>query len=126
VGLRFGRENFTKDFYDNRWHGAGTSNEYPSAKIGGGDNYRPNTFYVEDGSYFRIRNMQLGYTLDSKITSRWKMNRIRIFVNAQNAFNFFSYKGFSPEVGGAPGFAGIDANVYPLSATYNFGVNVTL
>jgi hypothetical protein len=62
LGLRFGAENFTKDFYDNRWHGAGTSTTYPSANIGGGENYKPNSFFVESGAYFRIRNLQLGYT----------------------------------------------------------------
>ncbi len=123
--LRFGNENFTQDFYNHRWHGAGTSNTYPSAKIGGGDNYLPNSFFVENGSYFRIRNMQLGYTLPGDLSKRWKMQRLRIYVNAQNAFNFFRYKGFSPEIGGGPRDAGIDNNVYPLFATYNFGVNVT-
>jgi TonB-linked SusC/RagA family outer membrane protein len=125
LGLRFGRENYTKDFYDNRWHGQGTSNEYPSAKIGGGDNYKPNTFFVESGSYFRVRNMQLGYTVSSMLTDKWHVSKLRVFVNAQNALNFFKYRGFSPEVGGGTTSAGIDANVYPLSATYNFGVNVT-
>lgn len=125
IGLRYGNENFTKDFYDHRWHGQGTSTSYSSANIGGGDNYRPNSFFVESGSYFRIRNMQLGYTLPATITDRWKMKKLRVFVNAQNAFNFFKYKGFSPEIGGSPTNAGIDANVYPLYATYNFGVNLT-
>jgi hypothetical protein len=50
---------------------------------------------------------------------------VRFFANAQNAINVFGYKGFSPEVGGGPTNEGIDANVYPLYATYNFGVNVT-
>ncbi len=125
LGLRFGNENFTKDFYDNRWHGQGTSNEYPSANIGGGDNYRPNTFFVEDGSYFRVRNMQLGYTLADNLISKWGLKKLRVYVNAQNAINSFKYRGFSPEVGGSPTNAGIDANVYPLSAIYNFGVNLT-
>lgn len=125
LGLRYGNENFTKDFYDRRWHGQGTSNSYPSANIGGGDNYRPNSFFVEDGSYFRIRNMQLGYTLPEFITNRWKIKKMRAYVNAQNAFNFFKYRGFSPEIGGPPTNAGIDTNVYPLYATYNFGVNVS-
>lgn len=125
LGLRFGNENFSKDFYDNRWNGAGSSNSYPSANIGGGDNYRPNSFYVENGSYFRIRNLQLGYTLSDNIISKWGIKKLRVYVNAQNAFNFFKYKGFSPEVGGSPTNAGIDANVYPLSAIYNFGVNLT-
>jgi TonB-linked SusC/RagA family outer membrane protein len=124
-GLRFGSENFSKDFYDNRWHGAGTSNTYPSANIGGGTNYLPNSWYVESGSYVRIRNIQLGYTLPTAMTSRWKMNRVRFYLNAQNALNFFSYTGFTPEVGGGPTNAGIDNSIYPLSATYNFGVNVS-
>jgi TonB-linked SusC/RagA family outer membrane protein len=125
LGLRFGNENFTQDFFNNRWHGQGTSTTYPSANIGGGENFRPNSFYVEDGSYFRIRNLQLGYTFSPSMTKRWRMKGLRVYANAQNAFNFFNYKGFSPEIGGTPGNAGIDTNVYPLYATYNFGVNVS-
>lgn len=124
-GLRFGSENFTQDFFDNRWHGAGTSNSYPSANIGGGTNYLPNSWFVEEGSYFRIRNIQLGYTLPTSMTNRWKVQKLRVYANAQNAFNFFSYTGFTPEVGGGPTAAGIDVNIYPLSAVYNFGVNLT-
>jgi TonB-linked SusC/RagA family outer membrane protein len=125
IGQRFGNENFTKDFYDKRWHGQGTSNTYPSAFLGGRDNYLPNEFYVENGSYFRIRNIQLGYNFPAAITEKWRMKNLRVFANAQNAFNFFRYRGFTPEIGGKPKEAGIDNNVYPLYATYNFGVNVT-
>ncbi|HMU47905.1 MAG TPA: TonB-dependent receptor [Chitinophagaceae bacterium] len=124
-GLRYGSENFSKDFYDNRWHGEGTSTTYPSANVGGGQNYYPNSWFVEDGSYLRIRNIQLGYTIPNSIISRWKVERIRFYVNAQNALNFFKYNGFTPEVGGGPTNGGIDNGIYPLSATYNFGVNVT-
>lgn len=125
MALRFGTENFTEDFYKNRWHGAGTSNLYPSVFLAGGQNPRANSFYVEDGSYLRVRNAQLGYTLRSSMTSRWKINKLRIYVNAQNPLNFFKYRGFSPEVGGSPTRAGVDVDVYPLYATYNFGVNLT-
>ncbi|RCH55431.1 SusC/RagA family TonB-linked outer membrane protein [Mucilaginibacter hurinus] len=125
-GLRFGAENFTKDFFDNRWHGEGTSNSYPSAAIGGGRNYLPNSYFVESGSYIRVRNLQLGYNLPERLTSKIFAKRLRVFANAQNAFNFFGYKGFNPEVsGGTPGNFGIDNGVYPIYATYNFGVNVT-
>jgi hypothetical protein len=124
LGLRFGTENFTRDFYENRWHGDGTSNTYPSANIGGGQNYLANSFYVESGSYFRVRNMQLGYMLPAALTSKMKLTSLRIFANAQNAFNFFNYRGFNPEVGGRPTEAGVDVNVYPLYATYNLGLNV--
>ena len=125
LALRFGTENFTEDFYNNRWHGAGTSTMYPSAFLAGGQNPRANSFYVEDGSYFRVRNAQLGYTLSPSITTRWRISKLRIYANAQNALNFFKFRGFSPEVGGSPTRAGVDVNVYPLYATYNFGVNLT-
>lgn len=125
-GKRFGAENYTKDFYDNRWHGEGTSNTYPSARVGGGRNYLPNTWFVEDGSYVRIRNVQLGYTLPQGLTSKWKLERVRVYANAQNVLNIFGYNGFTPEVTAiSPTSAGIDMNIYPLSATYNFGLNVT-
>ena len=125
LALRYGTENFTEDFYKNRWHGSGTSNLYPSVYLAGGQNPRANSFYVEDGSYFRVRNAQLGYTFSSALTNRWKISKLRIYANAQNPLNFFKYRGFSPEVGGSPTRAGVDVDVYPLYATYNFGVNLT-
>jgi hypothetical protein len=128
LALRFGTENFTQDFYENRWHGQGTSNLYPSVYLAGGQNPRANSFYVEDGSYFRVRNAQIGYTLKQSSVSRWGISKLRIFANAQNPFNFFHYRGFSPEVlarDNNPTRAGVDVDVYPLYATYNFGVNLT-
>lgn len=140
LAYRYGNENITKDFFDNRWHGEGTSNSYPSANVGSSANSAPNSFYISSGSYFRVRNAQLGYTLPSTILNKWKIKKIRFYANAQNAINIFGYKGFSPEVGPVPTDnaktistsnpnttlnGGIDANVYPLYATYNFGINLT-
>ncbi|GAC1309536.1 MAG: TonB-dependent receptor [Mucilaginibacter sp.] len=125
IAYRFGNENFTQDFYTHRWSGPVTSNTYPSVNVGSNANAAPNSFYVESGAYFRVRNAQLGYTLPSSILNKWKIQKIRFYANAQNAINIFGYKGFNPEVGGSPTNAGIDTNVYPLFATYNFGVNVT-
>ncbi len=131
-GLRYGNENFTKDFYDHRWHGAGTSNTYPSVSLGGRQNYYINSWYVESGSYFRIRNIQLGWTLPAEYVGKLGIQKLRVYVNAQNPAIFTKYKGFSPEIGasvlnggGLPGTIGIDNDVYPISAIYNFGVNVT-
>jgi hypothetical protein len=62
--------------------------------------------------------------LPAALTSKMKLTSLRIFANAQNAFNFFNYRGFNPEVGGRPTEAGVDVNVYPLYATYNLGLNV--
>lgn len=126
LGLRYGTENFTQEFYNNRWHGEGTSNVYPSANIGGGQNYLSNSFFIEDGSYFRIRNMQLGYTIPVNKFKNSGISKLRVYVNAQNAFNFFKYRGFTPEISsGNPTTANIDQGVYPLYATYNFGVNLS-
>jgi TonB-linked SusC/RagA family outer membrane protein len=125
LAYRFGNENFTQDFFDHRWHGAGTSNTYPSVNLGSTYDSAPNSFYVSSGAYFRVRNIQLGYTIPGNVLRGIGIQSIRLFANAQNAINIFGYKGFSPEVGGGPTEEGIDANVYPLYATYNFGVNVT-
>lgn len=131
-GLRYGTENWTKDFYDHRWHGAGTSNSNPSVNIGGNQNYYINSWYVESGAYLRIRNIQLGYTLPKAALSSIGIQSLRIYANAQNPAIFTKYKGFSPEIGssvenggGAIGTLGIDNNVYPLSAIYNLGVNLS-
>jgi len=125
LAYRFGNENFTQDFYDNRWHGSGTSNTYPSVNIGSTYNSAPNSFFVSSGAYFRVRNAQIGYTLPGDVLRSLGVHSIRFYANAQNAVNIFGYKGFSPEIGGGVLNQGIDANVYPLYATYNFGVNVT-
>lgn len=127
MGKRYGIENFTEEFYANHWRGPGTSNTYPSANLLNGMNTHPNTFWVEDGSYIRIRNINAGYNIRS--LKNWKINNLRVFAAIQNPFNFFRYKGFSPEVtaaGNSPINAGIDAGVYPLSAYYNFGFTLTL
>jgi TonB-linked SusC/RagA family outer membrane protein len=125
LGARFGTENFTKDFYDNRWTEDRPSNEYPSANIGGGQNYRSNSFYVENGAYVRLRNIQIGYNVPTAAISRSRISSLRIYANAQNALTLTKYRGMTPEIGGAPTRAGVDTNVYPIFATYNVGVNVT-
>ncbi|MFI5137206.1 MAG: SusC/RagA family TonB-linked outer membrane protein [Sphingobacteriales bacterium] len=122
---RFGNENFTEDFFTNRWYAAGSSNYYPSVNIGSNTNAQPNSFYVSSGAYFRIRTAQLGYSIPAEGLKRYGIQSIRIYADAQNPVTIFGYKGFTPEVGGSFPNAGIDANVYPLYATYNFGVNVT-
>jgi TonB-linked SusC/RagA family outer membrane protein len=111
LAYRFGNENFTQDFYDHRWHGAGTSDTYPSVNLGSTYDSAPNSFYVSSGAYFRVRNIQLGYTIPGNVLRGIGVKSIRVFANAQNAINVFGYKGFSPEVGGGPTNEGIDANV---------------
>ncbi|NTW24202.1 MAG: SusC/RagA family TonB-linked outer membrane protein, partial [Lentimicrobium sp.] len=121
---RLGNENYDLDFYENRWHGEGTSTSYPSADLTG-ENMYPNSWYIEDGGFFKIRNLQLGYTIPVNVVTKLGVKSIRFYANASNPFTFFKYNGFTPEIASSSATSqGIDLNVYPMSATYNFGVNV--
>jgi len=121
---RLGNENYDLDFYENRWHGEGTSSSYPSADLTG-ENMYPNSWYIEDGGFFKIRNIQVGYTIPVNVVTLLGVKSIRFYANASNPFTFFKYNGFTPEIASSSATSqGIDLNVYPMSATYNFGVNV--
>jgi TonB-linked SusC/RagA family outer membrane protein len=127
-GIRYGDENWTQDFYNNRWHGAGTSNTTPSAFLSDAVNGQPNSFYVQDGSYVRIRNVQVGYNLPQTVAQKIKVSNLRIYISGQNLATFTKYKGFNPEVlsTGTNGInQGIDNGVLPIYAIFNLGVNVT-
>lgn len=130
---RFGNESWDLDFYNHRWHGAGTSNSYPLT-TNDQEVIKPSSFYVEDGSYFRIRNIQIGYTINSELLSAAKIEKLRLYANVQNPWTTFKYKGFSPELNNSSADltdaehklqAGIDNNIYPLTAIYTFGVSLT-
>ena len=106
----------------NRWTGQGTSNEMPRAIFNDPNkNTRPSNRFIEDGSYLRIKNVSLGYTLPSELTQRVKITRARIYASAQNLYTFTSYSGIDPEVS----YNGIDLNVYPVPRTISMGVNIS-
>ncbi len=115
----FSDGNYDEDFYNNRWTTDNPSDKYPSAAA---YNYsfiqQANDFFVEDGSFGRIQNITVGYNT-SKI--RFIPN-LRIYASAQNPFTYFTYKGFTTEIGGSPISTGIDNFVYPLQAVYTVGI----
>lgn len=121
--FRYGTENFDADFVKNRWHGEGTSNSYPSATWSNATT--PSSFYVENGSYLRIKSIQLGYFVPTDYLSRVYVKQLRLYLNAENPFTFTKYNGFSPEIGGSPLMSGVDRNTYPLSSVYSIGLNIT-
>jgi len=85
------------------------------------------TLLLENGSFVRVKNLQLGYTLPNAITKKALIEYVRIFVGVDNAFTFTKYTGFDPEIGAtSPLSLGIDRGVYPQSRTFRFGVNVKL
>lgn len=122
---RYGNESWDLDMYENRWHGAGTSNT--NAMITNNQSIiLPSSFYVEDGSYIRLRNVQVGYTLPKGFAKMPNFNRVRIYLSAQNPWTSFKYNGFSPEITSTDRVnMGVDNNIYPLSAIYTIGTNIT-
>ncbi|AZA63054.1 SusC/RagA family TonB-linked outer membrane protein [Chryseobacterium indoltheticum] len=122
---RYGNESWDLDMYNNRWTGAGTSNTN-SMITSNQSVILPNSFYVEDGSYFRIRNIQVGYNLPSSLAQSLSVKKLRIYLSAQNPLTIFKYNGFSPEIMNSDRVQmGIDNNIYPISAIYTMGMNLT-
>ncbi|MDE6710997.1 MAG: SusC/RagA family TonB-linked outer membrane protein, partial [Alistipes sp.] len=113
----------------NRWTGEGTTNKYPRFTYdSANENYRSSDLWLEDGSFLRARNVQIGYTLPQLITRKAGISRLRVYVQAENLFTLTGYSGCDPEVTGGNGFGtevGIDRGVYPQSRTFSVGVNLT-
>ena len=108
----------------NRWTGPGTSNKYPRFVVGDGTNWQSSDLYVTDGSYMRLKNIQLGYTLPKNITQRFYVNNLRVYVAAENLLTFTKYAGYDPEISSGGTSLGVDYGVYPQSRTFTVGVNV--
>lgn len=113
--------------YD-RWLGEGTSNTVPQASGGSSINHANfSDFYVEDASYLRIQNIQLGYKMNDRLTNKLGVDSVRMYISANNVFTFTNYYGFDPSASGDdPIGAGIDKGFYPVSRTFLFGLNVNL
>ncbi|MFU8860468.1 MAG: SusC/RagA family TonB-linked outer membrane protein [Cyclonatronaceae bacterium] len=111
----------------NRWTEENPSTTHPRVTImdPNGNFTRPSDFFVEDGSYVRLRNVSLGYTLPTRIVQRAGAARVRVYGSAQNLLTFTGYSGHDPEIGS--GWAldvGIDRNIYPQARTFTMGVNI--
>lgn len=92
------------------------------------DNDRLSDRYIEDGSYLRIKNITLGYTLPKKWLQKIKVENIRAQINIQNLFTFTKYKGYDPEIGvstASTNVMGLDNGRYPSPTVYSFGLNIT-
>ena len=82
------------------------------------NNYRLSDFYIEDGSYLRLKNMQISYNLPKSWFEKIKISSFRISVGATNLFTWTNYSGFDPEIGGDNIAIGIDKGTYPQSRIY--------
>jgi TonB-linked SusC/RagA family outer membrane protein len=104
-----------------RWSSTNASNKTPRAVFNDPNkNTRVSDRFIEDGSYLRIKNVSLGYTLPKSISSRAKLQSARFYLSAQNLYTFTNYTGFDPEVV----VSGIDNNLYPVTRTISAGINL--
>lgn len=110
-----------------RWIGEGTSNRIPRmSSANPNSNWRSSDIYVKCGSYMRLKNAQLGYTLPAVLTKKASIQRLRLFVSAENLLTFTGYDGFDPEVAtGDYNHIGVDKGIYPQSRTVSLGANIT-
>lgn len=112
-------------YYIDRWYGPGTSQDFPKASIGANDNDLFSDFWIEDGSYLRIKNAQLGYTFPKSWLASSGLQQIRLYASVNNLFTFTRYSGYDPNISsGDPLASGIDIGFYPQARTYISGLKV--
>ena len=116
----------------NRWQSEanpGDGNTNRANRKSRGNNGRTSTWHVEDGSYLRLQNVSLGYSLPKSILDKLNMAKARIYVTGNNLYTWSDYTGYNPEVNLDSGSdqltPGLDYGVYPLAKTYSLGINVS-
>ncbi|HLP96792.1 MAG TPA: TonB-dependent receptor [Saprospiraceae bacterium] len=122
---RFDTPNWETIWYDNHWTGEGTSNSVPRV-TNGGHNYRMSDFLVEDGAFFRLRTVAVGYSLPTKWLDHAHIRDARLYASGTNLWTKQAYSGYTPEFPNDSVFkAGMDFLNYPMAKTILFGLNVT-
>lgn len=120
----FQRVNYSGDKID-RWHGPGTSNWVPILSQERRFNYNGSTYNIEDGSYFRIRNIQLAYNFPASMISRLKVKNLRVYANVQNLKTFKNNYGYTAEYGGDATAFGYDNAGGAIPVVSTVGLNIT-
>ncbi len=124
-------DNKFRSLYENRWRGPGSSNSVPRVAVdNANDNYRNSDYFIQDGSYLRLKSLQIGYRFPSALLEKWKISNMRIYVGGQNLLTFDKYEyGLDPEVGAVNEnntINGVDFGRYPIPRTFTVGLNFTL
>jgi TonB-linked SusC/RagA family outer membrane protein len=109
-----------------RWVGPGTSNENPRLTTGETRNNVFSSYYVEDGSFIRLKNIQLGYTFPKTWLKKAQIESLRIYVAGNNLLTLTKYMGYDPDLGSANALsAGVDYGMYPQAKTIMGGIQIT-
>lgn len=114
-------------FWLDRWSESNPNGKYPrlvTDDLNG--NQRPSDFYVESGNFLRVKNVQIGYTIPSKLTQKAKVKNLKVFASVDNLMTLTGYKGFDPEIGTSGWIldTGVDKGFYPLSRTISGGFSI--
>jgi len=122
-------------YYDDRWTGEGSTNDwFRPTNQDRNLNFRPNSLFVEDGSYVRLKQFMLGYTIPKSLTTRISIESLRLYVSGNNLLTLTKYKGIDPEIGNTndesdgEGYVrsiGVDRGFYPIARQIIFGVNLS-
>lgn len=108
-----------------RWTGPGTSNDVPRVTTSASGNNVFSDYFVEDASYLRIQNVQLGFSLPADVVKKVNISKARIYAGVNNPYTFTKYKGYDPAGGSTSAIGlGIDYGYYPVARTYLLGVNL--
>ena len=119
-----GLDNWDRTFLG-RWR-----EDYPNTNVPRmtfeGNNYLVSGYYVENGSYVKLQNLELGYTFPLYFTRKLHLTKLRVFFSGNNLFYITKYHGFTPEISGSSLEAGIDRTVYPVTSDYRLGLSIAL
>lgn len=123
----------TQRYFDERWTGEGTSNTQPRPSWNAkSNNAMPSSRFLEDGSYLRLKNLQLGYSISEKALKVTGLSKARVYLSGTNLLTLIKYSGLDPEMtlsnnsqGEGDGAAGIDWGTYPPAMTIMLGIDIT-
>jgi hypothetical protein len=108
-----------------RWTGEGTSNDIPRVTAGASANNVFSDYFVEDASFFRIQNIQLGYSLPVRFIEKVGLSKVRLYGSVNNVFTFTKYRGYDPAANNGDAISGaIDYGFYPTPRVFMLGLNV--
>ncbi len=122
-------------FYEEAWTPENYTDKFPRYTVTDNNgNFSHNDLFVFDGSYVRLQNLELGYTLPGNISERIKINKLRVYASVRNLFVITSYPGSDPEIGNSADSnadsdmksIGVDRGLFPRSRVFTFGINLTL
>lgn len=117
--------NARSDFIEKAWHGEGTSDRYHRISANQGQNSLVSDYFLEDGSYFKVKNVQIGYNFCDRLIKNSPISYLRLYASVQNLLTITNYSGLDPEIGSGNAILnGIDQGFYPQARVWTIGLNL--